>query len=50
MSRGPTGRYKAPETMDSFSPEQIEAFQRDGLLIVEEGLSGEQALEVSRER
>jgi hypothetical protein len=35
--------------VDSFSPEQIEAFQRGGFLVVEEGLSGEQALEVSRE-
>jgi ectoine hydroxylase-related dioxygenase (phytanoyl-CoA dioxygenase family) len=36
--------------IDSFSPEQVAAFQRDGFLIVEEGLVSERALELLRGR
>jgi len=36
--------------IDSFTTEQVEAFRRDGFLIVEEGLIGERALELLRER
>ena len=36
--------------IDSFTTEQVEAFRADGFLIVEEGLIGEQALELLRER
>jgi ectoine hydroxylase-related dioxygenase (phytanoyl-CoA dioxygenase family) len=36
--------------IDSFSPEQVEAFQRDGFLIVDEGLVTERALERLRGR
>jgi ectoine hydroxylase-related dioxygenase (phytanoyl-CoA dioxygenase family) len=38
------------QLVESFSPEQVEAFHRDGFLIVEEGLVSEQALELLRER
>ena len=34
----------------AFSAEQVEAFDRDGFLIVEEGLVSEHALELLRER
>lgn len=36
--------------MDSFAPGQLEAFDRDGFLIVEEGLVSERALELLRSR
>jgi ectoine hydroxylase-related dioxygenase (phytanoyl-CoA dioxygenase family) len=36
--------------IDSFTPEQVEAFQRDGFLIVQEGLVSEDALERLRDR
>jgi ectoine hydroxylase-related dioxygenase (phytanoyl-CoA dioxygenase family) len=36
--------------IDSFSPEQVAAFQRDGFVIVEEGLVSERALELLRGR
>jgi ectoine hydroxylase-related dioxygenase (phytanoyl-CoA dioxygenase family) len=36
--------------VEAFSPEQVEAFQEDGFLIVEEGLVSETALERLRER
>lgn len=35
---------------EPFTPEQVEAFHRDGFLIVEEGLASESALELLRER
>ncbi|MGH7897962.1 MAG: phytanoyl-CoA dioxygenase family protein [Candidatus Binatia bacterium] len=35
--------------IDSFSPDQVEAFRRDGFLIVEQGLATESALERLRE-
>ena len=38
------------ELARSFSAEQVEAFQRDGFLVVEEGLASERALELLRER
>ena len=38
------------ERVETFTPEQVEAFQRDGFLIVEEGLVSPQALERLRER
>jgi ectoine hydroxylase-related dioxygenase (phytanoyl-CoA dioxygenase family) len=36
--------------VEAFSPEQVEAFQRDGFVIVEEGLVSEHALGLLRER
>ena len=36
--------------IDSFTAEQVEAFHRDGFLIVEEGLVSERGLELLRER
>jgi len=36
--------------VDAFTTEQVEAFQRDGFLIVEEGLVSERGLELLRER
>jgi ectoine hydroxylase-related dioxygenase (phytanoyl-CoA dioxygenase family) len=36
--------------IEAFTPEQVEAFRRDGFLIVEEGLASETALERLRER
>src|ERR671922_539151 len=36
--------------IDSWAPEQLEAFERDGFLIVEEGYLGEGAVGVLRER
>jgi ectoine hydroxylase-related dioxygenase (phytanoyl-CoA dioxygenase family) len=36
--------------VESFAPEQIEAFDRDGFLVVEEGLVSERALELLQER
>ena len=38
------------QLVETFTPEQVEAFQRDGFLIVEEGLVSERALERLRER
>ncbi|MBA3739091.1 MAG: phytanoyl-CoA dioxygenase family protein, partial [Actinobacteria bacterium] len=38
------------ERLASFTPEQVDAFQRDGFLIVEEGLVSEPALERLRDR
>jgi 2-oxoglutarate-dependent dioxygenase len=38
------------ELVESFAPEEVAAFQRDGFLIVEEGLVSERALELLRER
>jgi ectoine hydroxylase-related dioxygenase (phytanoyl-CoA dioxygenase family) len=38
------------ELVQSFSAEQVEAFERDGFLVVEEGLASECALELLRER
>ena len=38
------------ELAQSFSAEQVEAFDRDGFLVVEEGLASEHALELLRER
>jgi len=35
---------------ESFTPEQVEAFERDGFLIVEEGLVPERGLELLQER
>jgi 2-oxoglutarate-dependent dioxygenase len=36
--------------VESFTPEQVEAFRRDGFLVVEEGLVSERALGVLQER
>ncbi len=36
--------------IESFTPGQVDTFQRDGFLIVEEGLASEPALERLRER
>ena len=36
--------------VEAFTPEQVEAFQRDGFLIVEDGLVSDHALERLRER
>jgi hypothetical protein len=36
--------------VDTFTPEQVESFRRDGFLIVEEGLVSERGLELLRER
>ena len=36
--------------VEAFTPEQVEAFHRDGFLVVEEGLVPERALELLRER
>jgi hypothetical protein len=36
--------------VESFTPEEVEAFHRDGFLIVEEGLVSERALELLQER
>jgi ectoine hydroxylase-related dioxygenase (phytanoyl-CoA dioxygenase family) len=36
--------------VEAFTPEQVEAFRRDGFLIVEEGLVSERGLELLRER
>lgn len=36
--------------VDAFTPEQVEAFRRDGFLIVEDGLASASALELLRER
>ena len=36
--------------LESFTPEQVEAFHRDGFLIVEEGLISGKALELLEER
>ena len=36
--------------IEALSSEQVESFQRDGFLIVEEGLVSERALEHLRER
>ena len=36
--------------IDAFSAEQVEAFDRDGFLIVEEGLVSPRALDLLRER
>jgi 2-oxoglutarate-dependent dioxygenase len=36
--------------VESFSPEQVESFHRDGFLIAQEGLVSEKALELLRER
>ena len=38
------------ERLDSLDGEQIETFQRDGFLIVEEGLASDTALERLRDR
>jgi ectoine hydroxylase-related dioxygenase (phytanoyl-CoA dioxygenase family) len=38
------------QLVESFTPEQVDAFHRDGFLIVEEGLVSERALELLRER
>ena len=38
------------ERLDGFTDEQVDAFQRDGFLIVEEGLVSERALELLRKR
>ena len=38
------------ELVEAFAPEQVEAFRRDGFLVVEEGLIAEHALEALRER
>jgi ectoine hydroxylase-related dioxygenase (phytanoyl-CoA dioxygenase family) len=38
------------EVVDAFTPDQVEAFHRDGFLIVEEGLISEPALERLRSR
>src|SRR5688500_4290945 len=37
-------------TIDTLTPEQVESFDRDGFLIVEEGLISDRALELLRER
>ena len=37
-------------TVESLTREQIESFDRDGFLIVEEGLISDRALELLRER
>jgi len=39
-----------PYVIDSFSIQQVEAFRRDGFLVVEEGLASDSALERLRER
>ena len=36
--------------VEAFTPEQVEAFHRDGFLVAEEGLVPERALELLRER
>ena len=36
--------------VDSFTPEQVESFHRDGFLVVEEGLVSDKALELLEER
>ena len=36
--------------IDAFSPDQVETFDRDGFLIVEEGLVSPRALDLLRER
>ena len=36
--------------VESFAPDQVEAFHRDGFLIVEEGLVSEKALDLLEER
>ena len=36
--------------IESLAPEQVEAFRRDGFLLVEEGLVSDRALELLRER
>ncbi len=38
------------ELVDAFTPEQVEAFRRDGFLIFDEGLVSERVLELLRER
>ena len=44
-------RALAPMTLvDSFTPQQVESFDRDGFLIVEEGLVSDRALELLRAR
>ena len=40
----------APDVLESFGPEQVESFHRDGFVIVEEGLIPEGMLERLRER
>jgi hypothetical protein len=36
--------------IESFTAEEVEAFERDGFLVVEEGLVSERGLELLRER
>jgi hypothetical protein len=36
--------------VESFTPEQVETFHRDGFLVVEEGLISDKALELLEER
>jgi ectoine hydroxylase-related dioxygenase (phytanoyl-CoA dioxygenase family) len=45
-----TGTAAQPDLVDAFTSTQVEAFHRDGFLIVESGLVSERALSLLRER
>ena len=49
-SRSTTPRRRGPLLIESFTEEQVEAFRRDGFLIVEAGLVSDDGLERLRER